>query len=51
VTVFVSIGWVGIGAECIWPAVTVRLLLVSFGVVFGDMVQGWQRALARRVLR
>ncbi len=48
-TLFISFGWVGIGAECVWPVVTLRLLLVSVGVVFGGMVQGWQRALARKV--
>ena len=47
-TFAITIGWVGIGAEVVWPVITLRLLLVSLTLVFGDLIRGYQRALAAK---
>jgi hypothetical protein len=47
-TLAITLGWVGIGGEIRWPVATLRLLLVSFTLVAGDLMRGYQRALAAK---
>ena len=39
----------GIGGEIAWPVLQLRLVLITVGLVFGGLMQGWRLALARRV--